>query len=345
MPGLFLIFVVLSFSTQILDFAHDPTGRSAVEWLQGPFPRPLLTMDSAALAVLLGLVLWRWSDLVGARVWAVSAWTAGAASTIALDCWNPQPTDLESSFLAAAGYFLSLVLLYAGLVGASPRLLGRRSWDPGSGRPAADRMLVAVPLFVATLVAYAGALTWENTDLRYGGMNPQYFAQLSQVLPLLLVALGVEARVFERTLREAVQRSVTVFTIAVVSLGELLVLAVLPLRQRAVYDNTIDGSWFVYLAFLVSILAISVAVATLLQALVTQKPATRERPAPPAATDPPARSVPPRRPTPPSRARPPCPASRPGLAAFGVTAAVAVAVVVLSRARTRERAGGDSPGR
>jgi hypothetical protein len=120
------------------------------------------------------------------------------------------------------------------------------------------RFLPAVPLVLSAIVSHFGGLVWGELDaeairtkadamvfaaregfageidsLCRGAIRSEYFSNVSQVIPLLFVALGIERRFFERFLREAVQRAITMFTVLVLCIGELLALSVLPSPNQA----------------------------------------------------------------------------------------------------------------
>ncbi len=59
-------------------------------------------------------------------------------------------------------------------------------------------------------------------------VNPWYFQNIVEVLPLLLLALGVEFNFFRRTLRDPAQRAATAATVAVIALGLVFALSTLP---------------------------------------------------------------------------------------------------------------------
>jgi len=51
-------------------------------------------------------------------------------------------------------------------------------------------------------------------------ISQEYFAQVSQIIPLLLVATGLEASLFRRNVDNPVRRAMTILTIAVLCVGE-----------------------------------------------------------------------------------------------------------------------------
>jgi hypothetical protein len=80
--------------------------------------------------------------------------------------------------------------------------------------------------------AYAGGRAIVRSravldSLCSGAVNQEYFAQLSQVIPLLIVAVGFEAGVLKLRPDEPVQRAMTTFAIALLGVGEALAISAL----------------------------------------------------------------------------------------------------------------------
>jgi hypothetical protein len=59
-----------------------------------------------------------------------------------------------------------------------------------------------------------------------GAIPAPYFAQVSRIIPLLIVALGIERRFYERLLTEPVQRALAIFTLLLLCAGEAVAIAV-----------------------------------------------------------------------------------------------------------------------
>lgn len=99
----------------------------------------------------------------------------------------------------------------------------------------------AVPLLVGTLTAYMAQYYYivglnpganrsgcTSQEPCVGAVDQEYFAQLSQVIPLVLVALGVEARFFQTMLESATTRAMAVFTVGLLCVAEVAALSALP---------------------------------------------------------------------------------------------------------------------
>jgi hypothetical protein len=98
-------------------------------------------------------------------------------------------------------------------------------------------------------------------------VNQEYFAQLSQVIPLLLVAVGVEARLFERLRGEPIARAITYFTVGILCLSEAFVLSALVRSNSSCGD--VLTPWHEYIAFVLSAYASATALMLLVTGLVT----------------------------------------------------------------------------
>jgi hypothetical protein len=198
-------------------------------------------------------------------------------------------------------YVVSYAVLFAATVGANPgRVLTRkgRDADPAGWR----RFLPAVPLLIGTFAAYAGGsgifyglnlsairsiseamevasregVTGPVEALCVGAVKPEYFAQVSQIIPLLLVALGLERRFFERLMREPVQRALTIFTVLLLCAAEAAAIAALPSGNQGCGRVLTYGQE--YLAFSLTLSACFIALATLVWALVAPGPSDETRP-------------------------------------------------------------------
>lgn len=267
----------------------------------GGWALPLVDFGLLLLLLLPTLALQR--SLLGGRHWGLLRWWAvGGVLMLALDATvalavPDDPLTIFGSLLARVG---ACAILFAATVGANPwRVLTRngREIDPDGWR----RFLPAVPLLVGTYAAYVGASVWfglnesavrsvaeamevarregvagQVNDLCVGAIKPEYFAQLSQVIPLLLVALGVERRFFERLLKEPVQRALTIFTVLLLCTGEAIAIAALTSPNQGC--GKVLYYWQEYTAFLMTLLACFIALATLVWALVAVSPKEGDKP-------------------------------------------------------------------
>jgi hypothetical protein len=277
--GLALLAIVIIFLP--LSWNHN--------WLSGWVQ---LLIDCLLLVLLLIPTLLLQRILLGTRDWSLLRWWALGAALIlvivAAASWVLPDYDwiLYGIFLAG---LVAAAIVFAATVGANPRRLlthdGRAS-DPDAWR----RFLPGVPLLVGTFAAWIGNEIWfrlnDNAtrtfadalevarrqgltgpigNLCVGAVGPEYFAQLSQVIPLLLVALGVERRFFERLLTEPVQWALTIFTVLLLCVGEAMAISALPSPNRGC--GNVLSIFHEHAAFTFTLLACFIALATLAEAL------------------------------------------------------------------------------
>ena len=267
----------------------------------GGWVLPLVDLGLLVLLLLVTLALQR--VLLGGRHWDLLRWGAvGGVLLLALDAAVAQavPDDPVTIFCSLLARVVACGILFAATVGANPwRVVTRvgRAIDPDGWR----RFLPAVPLLVGTYAAYVGASVWYGlnesavrsvaeamevarregvagpvNELCIGAIKPEYFAQLSQVIPLLLVALGVERRFFDQLLKEPVQRALTIFTVLLLCAGEAIAIAALTSPNQGC--GRVLYYWQEYTAFLVTLLACFIALATLVWALVAVSPKEGNKP-------------------------------------------------------------------
>jgi len=162
------------------------------------------------------------------------------------------------------------------------------------------RALAVVPLIVGAYAAYVGATVWTDyfnfdvvrtldgalaaeveqlslferqsglQEICGPGVDPSYFEQVAQIIPLLLITLGIEFGFFRATLREPTQRAPTATTVTLMSIGLVCALSTLPWGDDEC--GQILEAWHEYLAFVVSLQAIFTGLASLVWLLVVNVP-------------------------------------------------------------------------
>jgi hypothetical protein len=123
-----------------------------------------------------------------------------------------------------------------------------------------------VPLVIGVGAAYVGeTLYWREVQAGGDHIDQEYFAQISQVLPLLAIALGFESRLTDkgRILKPA-EVAVGMFTVLLLVIAEGLAISALPVDNSEVFLYT----WHEYVAFIVTLYACFVVLAVLVAVLV-----------------------------------------------------------------------------
>lgn len=217
--------------------------------------------------------------------WAV----VGLAVTVGLGIWSVltrQTPSLPRDLLLSVCYtFAFAAVIMAVLeVRFAP---GRRRRAKLAPPDAADevarakvtwrRFRVALPLLFGMFAAFFASTMWEHLiepenciarcqaqDLSeqvwgHVGVHQEYFAQASQIIPLLLIAVGVEARFFDQLRRGAMERALILITVITLCVGEMLAIS-------GITSETLHP-WHEYTAFVVTAQACSIALVTLLWAL------------------------------------------------------------------------------
>jgi hypothetical protein len=262
-----------------------------------------LLVDCLLLVLLLIPTLLLQRILLGTRDWGLLRWWALGAALILVIVATANWVLPDNDWVLYGTYLAGLVaaaIVFAATVGANPRRLltheGRVS-DPDAWR----RFLPGIPLLVGTFAAWIGNEIWfrlnDNAirtfadalevarregltgpidDLCVGAVGPEYFAQLSQVIPLLLVALGVERRFFQRLLTEPVQWALTIFTVLLLCVGEAMAISALPSPNQGC--GNVLSIFHEHAAFTFTLLACFIALATLVWALVIASPVAGSKP-------------------------------------------------------------------
>lgn len=250
--ALLVLFVLLAFSDDIAAAVAELFG------LDAPTALFVALVDVVLIGVVLALGM-------AAKSQVRWAWYVGAGCLhVGLDLWVlDQPAERrdvpEFVVVASAAYALTLALLAAALVGWR-RLPGRR---PVSDVTGPDRQFgVVLLLAVGTFAAYLAGEYWDalwrgNADSPPPGVNSQFFQQASQVIPLLLVAIGLQARYLPRQANRAIGQAAMIVTISLLCLAEALVLTLLPQMQTS-------DTWHGYATFVVVMEAGLVGLALLL---------------------------------------------------------------------------------
>ncbi|BBX00825.1 hypothetical protein BST36_00180 [Mycolicibacterium moriokaense] len=107
-------------------------------------------------------------------------------------------------------------------------------------------------------------------ELCSGAISPTFFQLVAEVIPVLLLALGVEFNYFRRTLIDAGQRAATAATVTVLAAALVATLSTLPWDGQGCGD--VLSRWHEYIAFLLTVQGIFTGLATLVWLLVASTP-------------------------------------------------------------------------
>jgi len=165
-----------------------------------------------------------------------------------------------------------------------------------------QRVRAVVPLVIGSYAAYAGAALWwdarsvdvqrelppeiaaqiENIPVMlrgqffvfscWGAVSPRYFDQMTYVIPMLMITLGIEAGFFRRHLRDPIQRVATGVAVMVMSLGLVGALSTLP--WEGLGCGQVLSKWHEYIVFILTLLAVFVGLTTLIWQLLVSRPDT-----------------------------------------------------------------------
>ncbi|MBN6034072.1 hypothetical protein [Amycolatopsis sp. 195334CR] len=290
--GIFMVLIALAFSDEFLSIFLQVGSLSSIgsDWV-------LIGVDAGLLAIILLVKALFRRRIKGNRsrrdIW--TWWFVGAALTLALDLATAlfpghlyqverarvpgEPPNKDGipvwfDLMANLAFTIGLALVLMATLHASPSLVFSRKRREGN-KEEVRRLCATIPLLVGTLVAYF-ATTWWQQDLddppTTSGcpcdqptlIDQEFFAQMSQVLALLIVALGIEVGFFRRFISDTGRAPIAVFAISTLCIGDILALSALvkPIEYLQ--------SWHVYAAFILSIEACAVAFCTVIWVLTSR---------------------------------------------------------------------------
>jgi hypothetical protein len=202
----------------------------------------------------------------------------------------------------SAVYIAALGAIVAATVCADPIGLATRQGRIDR-RDEWRRLRLALPLLGGTFVAYAASTLWgdvlfETEVVRTladaevaasaagfdvaglpaadrlevldrfcaGAIDQEYFAQMSQIIPLLLIGVGIEANFFKALVKRAVGRAMIFVTVLILLVGEALAVSALPSSNQGCGD--VLARRHEHAAFIVTLEAAAVGIVMLAWALV-----------------------------------------------------------------------------
>ncbi|SNS00135.1 hypothetical protein SAMN06893096_101287 [Geodermatophilus pulveris] len=277
------VFAVLLFYFLPITFSEDMLYAAELT-VEMPLPAvalPLLDSVLLFISYLLVKLVWRQNIRVSRRHRV--AWRIAAGGTVALDsirafvavpifggAFYRIPAGLELA--TSTAYVASMAMLVLATFAVTPREAIRRR-----GEGWAD-FSATIPLLVGAFVSYMAAILWEGqigiaavrTDCAEdcsGSIDPEYFAQLSQIILLLLIGVGLESSHFRRALRSSAQRAGLAVMVLILFLGEVLALSALVRSNQGEADDVLNEG-HEYFAFLFVVQAAAVGLAALAWALL-----------------------------------------------------------------------------
>ena len=291
----FLMLFAFSYSEQLVSQLFPVNGTGG----QMAWRIAVIVVDAAVLAVvgLMKRAVTR-ADGDAPRLWGW--WWTGVITLIGVDALRLIPLEsIRVDVLTATVYAAAMGLTIAASLNADPLTLlhsGRRVTLPIDWA----RVRAIVPLVVGAWLCYLAASAYVDyfdvdtaralgpeieaevmelsaseqmsvlSQLCEGAISPGFFQQVAGVIPVLLLALGVEFNYFRRTLTDAAQRAATAATVTTLAAGLVGALSTLPWDGKGCGD--VLARWHEYIAFLLAVQGIFTGLATLVWLLVASTP-------------------------------------------------------------------------
>ncbi len=267
---------------------------------------PMIVIAVDAVILLAVAVLKRTIDRADggpSRLWGW--WGIGAAVILGCDVVlavisSHPPTWVDQ--LVAVLLALAMGLVLASSLNADPLTVvssRKRAENPLDWQ----RVRAVVPLVIGSYAAYAGAALWwdarsvdvqrelppdiaaqiENIPVMlrgqffvfscWGAVSPRYFDQMTYVIPMLMITLGIEAGFFRRHLRDPIQRVATGVAVMVMSLGLVGALSTLP--WEGLGCGQVLSKWHEYIVFVLTLQGVFIGLTTLVWQLLVALPEAR----------------------------------------------------------------------
>lgn len=294
----FLVFLPLAFSEELAQGLYEAIANPSYQQLRPLWALPAL--DALLLLLFLAVAVRQWRRAAdGPRRSLVLWWMAAAMGTIGLDVMLEMVARSRYAKLPGAMMWIDIAssmayvalsaILLATTFGIVPAR--RRTRDVSDeARERREGFGAALPLLIGTLAAYIAGAIWDRYlecthGVPYsscgGSINTEYFAQLSQVIPILLIAVGLESRLYRRII-DGPAYGMVIVAVLVLTFGEILAITALTRADGQAPGVTLNG-WHEYFAFVVSIEALFVGVATLIWAITLRSRESEPQtpPAPP----------------------------------------------------------------
>jgi len=287
----FVWVILFTYDGDVVDAIVDVTdaagGPRFPEWLS---PWVALAMD--VVLILASAPLKRRvakSDGDSDRLWGW--WTSGALLTVGVHLMMtftepsydavPRGAHFWLHLLAQVLFVVGMGILLTTALNANPMTLFSRKLRDEQPRDWA-RTHSTLPLIVGSFFAWIATAVWYPVITPHSAaigssadqgcppvVDPQYFSTMGQVIPALLITLGIESnyvRQIEATLpvRDPVQRAAPILTVILLCIAEGLALSALVKKDAC----GIGAAWLEYLALSVTVQAMAIALATLVWMLL-----------------------------------------------------------------------------
>lgn len=268
--AVFVVFVLvfgLTYADDIVRFSFAGAGHST------GYPRWILVVVNSALVLAAALLKWRVlartsvSGSVPGRQFVAlllkSWWPVGAVLVLAVELVMAGfGSGVLADLVGAVVYTVAMSLLLLAAVDSGPTGHRDRRWRTNSW---------ILPLAVGTLIVQIASALWfpviNSSGHCAGEVSGDFFAQMVQVLPMLLVALGIEMGFLRRgTAVGGGARVVPVFTVALLGVAEVLAFSMLVRASREACG--LPATLHQYIAFMLCVQAAAIALATLVWLLL-----------------------------------------------------------------------------
>jgi hypothetical protein len=289
--ALILIFVwvgAFTYSEDVVDAINDVT----VAVGKPRFPEWLWVWLPLAVDTVLILASWplkrriATSDGDGGRLWGW--WTSGVLLTVAVHAMmsltEPHPINPATVWLhilASLLFVIAMGMLLTSALNADPMTLF--SWRRREQRPRDwTRTHSILPLIIGTFFGYIATPLWYPVILLHSPpinssegatcaptIDPQYFAQMTSVIPLLLITLGIEfnyvRQAGDEAEQDAIQRAAPILTMILLCFAECLAFSALVRKDAC----GLGAVWHEYIALVVTVQASAIGLATVVWLLLT----------------------------------------------------------------------------